>query len=42
MNKYKHVIKKGRNGDLERWEEADAARGWSSAVVERNLALRPR
>ena len=33
---------RGCGGALERREEADVARGWSSAVVERGLALRRR
>nr|TKW12438.1 hypothetical protein SEVIR_5G035700v2 [Setaria viridis] len=34
--------KRGRNGGLYRREESDEERGWSSAVVERGLALRHR
>ncbi|RLN23029.1 uncharacterized protein C2845_PM07G06970 [Panicum miliaceum] len=34
--------KRGRDGGTARREEADAARGWSSAVAERGLALRRR
>lgn len=37
------AAKRGRGGALEELrEEADAARGWSSAVAERGLALRRR
>ncbi|CAO2184922.1 unnamed protein product [Urochloa humidicola] len=34
--------KRGRDGGVDRREEAEAASGWSSAVVERGLALRRR
>ncbi|CAL4976827.1 unnamed protein product [Urochloa decumbens] len=34
--------KRGRNGGVDRREEGEAASGWSSAVVERGLALRRR
>ncbi|CAL4964114.1 unnamed protein product [Urochloa decumbens] len=34
--------KRGRNGGVNRREEGEAASGWSSAVVERGLALRRR
>ncbi|PUZ57225.1 hypothetical protein GQ55_5G412400 [Panicum hallii var. hallii] len=36
------AAKRGRDGGTARREEADAARGWSSAVAERGLALRRR
>ncbi|CAL4957143.1 unnamed protein product [Urochloa decumbens] len=34
--------KRGRDGSVDRREETEAASGWSSAVVERGLALRRR
>ncbi|CAL4950387.1 unnamed protein product [Urochloa decumbens] len=34
--------KRGRDGGVDRREETEAASGWSSAVVERGLALRRR
>ncbi|CAO2203245.1 unnamed protein product [Urochloa humidicola] len=33
---------RGRSGDVDQREEAEAAIGWSSVVVERSLALRRR
>ncbi|CAL4950445.1 unnamed protein product [Urochloa decumbens] len=34
--------KRGRNGSVDRREEGEATSGWSSAVLERGLALRRR